>query len=129
MQHLISHHKVRLKLPAAHQSRYWALWLNSWHFFMTHTQLQDFCRPQRPNAEFQDVTPDVSSPIIRPVKNTGDGGGGHWLVRMEWHPAGWSVCLPLFPCAIKSRSSLLAPAHPGWSWKKGRKMDVVVVWW
>ena len=45
----------------------------------------------------------------------GDGGGGHWLVRMEWHPAGWSVCLPLLisPCTIKTRSSLLAPAHPG----------------
>jgi len=48
-------------------------------------------------------------------KNWGDDAGGHWLVRMEWHPAGWSVCLPLliFPCATKSRSSLLAPAHPG----------------
>jgi len=45
----------------------------------------------------------------------GDGGGGHWLVWMEWRPSGWSVCLPLliFPCTIKSRSSLLAPAHPG----------------
>jgi len=44
-----------------------------------------------------------------------DGGGGHWLVRMEWRPAGWPVCLPLliFPCTIKSRSSLLALAHPG----------------
>jgi len=44
----------------------------------------------------------------------GDGGGGHWLIRMEWRPAGWSVYLPLlvFPCTIKSRSSLLAPAHP-----------------
>jgi len=54
-------------------------------------------------------------------------GGGHWLVRMEWRPAGWLVCLPLliFPCTIKSRSSLLAPAHP-WSRKKGRKMVVVV---
>ena len=20
-------------------------------------------------------------------KESGDGGGGHWLVRMEWHPA------------------------------------------
>ena len=48
-------------------------------------------------------------------KNMGDGGGMHWLVRMEWHPAGWSVCLSLliFSCTIKSRSSLLAPAHPG----------------
>jgi len=45
----------------------------------------------------------------------GDGRGGHWLVQMEWRPAGWSVCLPLliFPCTIKSGSSLLAPAHPG----------------
>jgi len=45
----------------------------------------------------------------------GDGGGGHCLVQMEWRPAGWSMCLPLliFPCIIKSRSSLLAPAHPG----------------
>jgi len=45
----------------------------------------------------------------------GDDGGGHWLVRMEWRPAGWSVCLPLLvcPCTIKSRSSLLALAHPG----------------
>jgi len=41
--------------------------------------------------------------------------GGHWLVQMEWRPAGWWVCLPLliYPCTIKCRSSLLAPAHPG----------------
>ena len=53
----------------------------------------------------------------------GDGGGGHWLVRVEWRPAGWSVCLPLaiFPCTIKSRSSLLAPAHPGGSGKRDVK--------
>jgi len=40
---------------------------------------------------------------IRPVKNMGDGRGGHWLVWMEWRPAGWSVCLPLliFLCTIK----------------------------
>jgi len=25
--------------------------------------------------------------------NMGDGGGGHWLVRMEWRPAGCSVYL------------------------------------
>ena len=58
----------------------------------------------------------------------GDGGGGHWLVRMELRPAGWSVCLPLLisPCTIKSRSSLLAPAHPGGPGKKGHKMVVVV---
>jgi len=52
-----------------------------------------------------------------------DGGGGHWLGRMEWRPAGWSVCLPLliFPCTTKSRSSLLAPAHPGGPGKRAVK--------
>jgi len=54
-------------------------------------------------------------------------GGGHWLVQMEWRPAGWSVCLPLliFPCNIKSRSSLLAPAHPGDPGKRSVKR----LWW
>ena len=49
------------------------------------------------------------------MKSKGDGGGGHWLVRMEWRPDGLSVCLPLliFPRTIKSRSSLLAPAYLG----------------
>ena len=52
-----------------------------------------------------------------------DGGGGHWLVRMEWRPAEWSACLPLliFPCTIKSRSSLLALAHPGGPGKRAVK--------
>jgi len=42
---------------------------------------------------------------------------------MEWRPAGWSVCLPLLisPCAIKSRSSLLAPAHLGGPGKRAVK--------
>jgi len=59
------------------------------------------------------------------------GGGGHWLVRMEWRPAGWLVFLPLliFPCTIKSRSSLTGTCSPGWSRKKGRKTVVVVWWW
>jgi len=62
---------------------------------------------------------------IGPVKNMGDGGGEQCLVRMEWRPAGWSVCLPLliFPCTIRSRSSLLALAHPGGP-GKSRKMVV-----
>jgi len=69
-----------------------------------------------------------SSKGIRPVKIWGDGGGGHWLVRMEWRPAGLSMCLPLliFLCIIKSRGSLLATAH----WvvpEKGHKTVVVVV--
>jgi len=52
------------------------------------------------------------------------GGGGHWLLQMKWRPAGQSVCLPLlvFPCTIKkSRSSLLAPAHPGGPGKRATK--------
>ena len=57
----------------------------------------------------------------------GDGGGGHWLVRMEWYPAGWSVCLSLlvFRCIIKSRSFLLVPAHPGGPLKRAVKR----LWW
>jgi len=52
----------------------------------------------------------------------GHGGGRHWLVRMEWHPAGWSMCLPLliFCCTIKSRS-LLALTHPGGPRKRAVK--------
>jgi len=52
-----------------------------------------------------------------------DGGGGRWLVRMEWRPARWSVCLPMliFPYTIKSRSSILAPTHPGGPGKRAIK--------
>ena len=59
----------------------------------------------------------------------GDGGGGHWLLRMEWGPAGWSACLPLliFPCTMKSRSSLLAPAHLGGPGKRAVKQLCVCV--
>jgi len=48
---------------------------------------------------------------------------GHWLVRMESYWAGWPVCLPLLSSlpSWKSRRFLLAPIHPGWSRKKGRK--------
>ena len=58
----------------------------------------------------------------------GDGGGGHWLVRMEWRPSGWSVCVPLliFPCTTKSRSFSSGTGSPGWSRNKGRKTVVVV---
>ena len=79
-----------------------------------------------PNAlvAFSALTPLVGRQEWHPAcKKMGDGGGGHWLVRMEWRPAGWSVCLPLliFPCTIKSRSSLLAPAHPDGSGKRAVK--------
>jgi len=56
-----------------------------------------------------------------------DGGSGHWLVRMEWRLAEWLVCLPLLisHCTIKSRSSLLAPAHTGGPGKRAVKR----LWW
>ena len=60
-------------------------------------------------------------------QTSGGGGGWHCLVRMELRQAGWPVYLPLliFPCTIKSRSSLLAPAHPGGSGKRAEKW----LWW
>jgi len=60
-------------------------------------------------------------------ENMGDGGGRHCLVRTEWRAAGWSVCLPLliFPCTIKPRSSLLAPAHLG---GPGKDRKTVAEW-
>jgi len=68
---------------------------------------------------------------IRPVKNMGDGGGGHWLVQMEWRQAGWSVCLPLLisPRTMKSRSSLLAPTHPDGPGKRAVKLWWWWWWW
>ena len=65
---------------------------------------------------------------IRPVTKWGDGGGGHWLVRMEWRPARWlvsaSVNLPLHHKVQKFSSGT---GSPWWSRKKGHKMVVVVV--
>jgi len=60
-------------------------------------------------------------------KQVGDGGGGYSLVRLEWRQAGLSVYLSLliFPCTIKSRSSLLALAHLGCP----RKRAVKWLWW
>jgi len=61
-------------------------------------------------------------------KKWGDGGDGQWLVRMEWRPAGLSVCLPvnlLLHHKVQKFSS--GTGSPGWSQKKGRKTVVVVV--
>jgi len=60
-------------------------------------------------------------------KRYGDGGGGHWLVRMEWRPAGWSLSASvnlLLHHKVQKFSS--GTGSPGWSRKKGRK--TVVVW-
>jgi len=68
-------------------------------------------------------------PVIKYIKKITslDGGGGHYLVQMEWLPVRSSVCVPLliFPCAIKSRTSLLAPAHLGRPGKRAVKR----LWW
>jgi len=61
-------------------------------------------------------------------KKFGDGGGGHCLVRMEWRPSGWSVCLPVnLPLHHKVQKFSSGTGSPGWSRKKGHKMVVVVV--
>jgi len=59
----------------------------------------------------------------------GDGGDGHWFVRMEWRLAGIvgvsaSVNLP-FHHKVQKFSS--GTGLPGWSRKNGSK--TVVVWW
>jgi len=57
---------------------------------------------------------------IRPVKNGGYGGGGHWLVRMVCVSV--SVNLPLHHRVQKFSDT----GSPGWSRKKGRKTVVCV---
>ena len=59
-------------------------------------------------------------------KKWGDGGGGYWLVWMEWRPAGWSVCasvnLPLHHTVQRFSSGT---GSPGWSQKRAIKW----LWW
>jgi len=66
---------------------------------------------------------------IRPVKNMGQWWRLALVVWMEWRPVGGSVFLPLLisPCTIKSRSSLLAPAHPGGPGKRAIQRVCVCV--
>jgi len=96
---------------------------NSSHFLLQFAQN---------NSEIS-VSSDCGEKFCKALCETlGDDGGGYWLVRMEWCPAGWSVCLPLliFPCTMKSRSSLLAPAHPGGPGKRAiKRLWCGVVWW
>jgi len=61
-------------------------------------------------------------------KKWGDGGGGHWLVRMEWRPAGWSMSASVnLPLHHKVQKFSSGTGSPGWSQKKGHKTVVVVV--
>jgi len=90
----------------------------------------EFFRPQDVLSEvFQENIQIIVPKFLADCYYTlmGDGAGGHWLVWMEWCPAGWSVFLPLliFPCIIKSRSSLLAPAHLDGPGKRATKR----LWW
>jgi len=65
---------------------------------------------------------------IWPVKKWGDGGGGHWLVQMEWRPAGWLVSASVnLPLHHKVQEFSSGTGSPGLSQKKGRKMVVVVI--
>ena len=86
-------------------------------------------RPHASSSAQQTHTRRAAGREKSACKKWADGGGGHWLVRMEWRPAGWSVCLPLliFPCTIKSRSSLLALDHPGGPRKRDIKRLCVCV--
>jgi len=93
---------------------------------------REFITSSYKSAAFSALTLLVGRQKGPSKKIWGGGGGGHWLVRMEWRPAGWSVCVPLliFSCTIKYRSSLLAPAHPGSPGKRAVKRlwcGVVVV--
>jgi len=60
-------------------------------------------------------------------KKWGDGGGEHWLVRMEQRPAGWSVCLRFVNLPLPHKVQKLSSGigSPGWSQKKGCKTVVV----
>jgi len=91
-------------------------------FLVTGQMLFLTCNQQCQNTEGNNQSTKKRN-TLQPYYCMGDGGGGHWLVQMEWRPAGWSVFLPLliFPCTIKSRSSLLAPAHSGGPRKRAEK--------
>jgi len=62
-------------------------------------------------------------------KKMGDDGGGHWLVRMEWRSAGWSVSasagLPLYRKVQRFSSGAGSPGGP----EKGHKTVVWCVWY
>jgi len=58
-------------------------------------------------------------------KHGEDGGGGHWLVWMEWRMVGVSASVNL-PLHYKVQKISSGTGIPGWSRKRGRKMVVVV---
>jgi len=105
-----------LQVPGPHGPNINAVWwIGGLHEYGTetlHTETVQITPSRRTLAS----SPESESCLWRSDAVVWAAGGGHWLlVRMEWGPSGWSVCLPLliFPCTIKFRSSLLAPADPG----------------
>jgi len=65
---------------------------------------------------------DLSSNLLGHV--LGDNGGGHWLVRTEWCPAGLSVSVNL-PWHYKVQKRSSGTGSPGWSRKRAVKTVVV----
>jgi len=64
----------------------------------------------------------ISAFTLQSQSINGDGADGHWLVRMEWCPAGWSVSASVnLPLHHKVQNSLLEPAHPGGPEKRAVK--------
>jgi len=58
----------------------------------------------------------------------GDGGGGHWLVWMEWRPAGLSVCASVnLALHHKVQKFFSGTGSPGWSQKTAVKKNCGVV--
>jgi len=85
--------------------------------------------PRPSGTAYRERSPNVLDMMTPLFGSSTHWRRGHWLVQMEWHPAKWSVCLPLliFPCTIKSRSFSSGTSSPGWSRKKGRKTVMVVL--
>ena len=71
--------------------------------------------------------------LIHPAWKWGMMEMGHWLVWMEWCPAGLSVCLPLLsplaPWTTKphhNRFTALFPGPPGWAGARRELLDFMV---
>jgi len=70
--------------------------------------------------------------LLKGEAKDGDGGGGQWLVRMEWRPAGWlvsaSVNLPLHHKVQKFSSGTGSTGWfraVKWLWVKLRTSNLV----
>jgi len=90
--------------------RQWYLSAVAWQNLLHKWQLCAFNKTNTISSNTPNNTHTTLFSCNFDYKMMGDDGGWHCLVQMEWRPPGWSVCLPLliFPCTIKSRSSLLA---------------------